>query len=559
MTRRYGDGDTAVDALRGVSVEVPPGALTAVMGPSGSGKSTLMHILAGLDKPTSGTVAIAGTEITDLGDTRSDEAPPRAHRLRLPVLQPAADARRPRRTSCCRSRSPARSPTRLVRGADRVGRARRPAPPPARPSSRAASSSASRSRARSSRARRSIFADEPTGNLDSKTSGEILELLRHSVRDLGQTMVMVTHDARAAAIADRVLFLADGLIVKRARRARARRDRRRDGGDRRRVTRFALKGMLGRKLRTALTALAIVLGVAMVSGTFVLTDSIDDAFNSIFTDVYRGTDATITGKTAFDLPTTTARRRRRSTSRCSPKVKALPDVGAAIGGVGGDAQLIGKDGKAIVFGGAPNLGFSVDPTQPDVQQPHARERALAGRRRGRDRQLDGRQEGPADRPGRSASRPKGPSSSSRISGFVKFGSVVLDRRRHARRVQPADRAAALRARPGKLDQIRVAAKHGRLARRSSSPRSRRSCRRARRCGPATRRRRRTRSDTERVHLVPPRLPARLRRHRALRRRVRDRQLALDHDRAAHARVRDAADARRLAPPGAHLGHRSRRS
>ena len=84
------------------------------------------------------------------------------------------------------------------------------------------------------------------------------------------------------------------------------------------MTRFALKGILGRKLRTALTALAIVLGVAMVSGTFVLTDSIDDAFNTIFTDVYRGTDATITGKTAFDL-TTTAASRRRSTSRCSPR------------------------------------------------------------------------------------------------------------------------------------------------------------------------------------------------------------------------------------------------
>jgi putative ABC transport system permease protein len=84
------------------------------------------------------------------------------------------------------------------------------------------------------------------------------------------------------------------------------------------VTRFALKGMLGRKLRTVLTALAIVLGVAMVSGTFVLTDSIDDAFNRIFTDVYRGTDATITGKTAFDVATT-APSRRRSTSRCSPR------------------------------------------------------------------------------------------------------------------------------------------------------------------------------------------------------------------------------------------------
>ena len=94
VTRRYGEGDTAVDALRGVTVAIAPGKATAVMGPSGSGKSTLMHILAGLDKPTSGTVGIAGHGDHDARRQRPDEAPPRAHRLRLPVLQPAADAER---------------------------------------------------------------------------------------------------------------------------------------------------------------------------------------------------------------------------------------------------------------------------------------------------------------------------------------------------------------------------------------------------------------------------------------------------------------------------------
>src|SRR6478735_2576056 len=110
------------------------------------------------------------------------------------------------------------------------------------------------------------------------------------------------------------------------------------------MIRFALKGMLARKLRTALTALAIVLGVTMVSGTFVLTDSIDKAFNSIFSSVYQGTDATITGKSAppFD-------------ESLQAKVEALPSVAAAIGGVAAETQLIGKNGKAIVFGGAPNL------------------------------------------------------------------------------------------------------------------------------------------------------------------------------------------------------------
>ena len=112
LTRRYGEGETAVDALRGVSVEVPKGKLTAIMGPSGSGKSTLMHILAGLDKPTSGSVTVGGTEITTLEGLRAHEAPPRPHRLRLPVLQPPADAHARTRTSASRSRSRVRSPTR---------------------------------------------------------------------------------------------------------------------------------------------------------------------------------------------------------------------------------------------------------------------------------------------------------------------------------------------------------------------------------------------------------------------------------------------------------------
>ena len=155
VTRRYGEGDTAVDALRGVSVEVSAGALTAVMGPSGSGKSTLMHILAGLDRPTSGTVEIAGTEITDLGDTELTKL--RREHIGfvfqffnlLPMLtgrgeHPAAALDRRREAG-----------SRLVPGSDPLRRPRRPTPPPARPSSRAASSSALRLHARSSRARRS--------------------------------------------------------------------------------------------------------------------------------------------------------------------------------------------------------------------------------------------------------------------------------------------------------------------------------------------------------------------------------------------------------------------
>jgi putative ABC transport system permease protein len=125
------------------------------------------------------------------------------------------------------------------------------------------------------------------------------------------------------------------------------------------MVRFALKGLLGRKLRTALTAIAIVLGVAMVAGTFMLTDSIDKAFDTIFTDVRQGSNAVISGKTAFDLSQDVGASAPTLDESLLDTVRSLPDVEAAEGSVDGQAQLIGKDGKAIVYGGAPNLGFSI--------------------------------------------------------------------------------------------------------------------------------------------------------------------------------------------------------
>jgi putative ABC transport system ATP-binding protein len=213
VTRRYGEGETAVDALRGVSVEVLRGKLTAVMGPSGSGKSTLMHILAGLDKPTAGEVSIAGTSITRLGD--SDLTKLRREHIGfvfqffnlLPMLTAEENVLLPL-TIAGEKPDPAFFETLL----DNVGltdrRKHRPSELSGGQQQRVAIARALVSRPTV------VFADEPTGNLDSKTGSEILDLLRHSVEEYGQTTVMVTHEPRAAAIADRVLFLADGKIVK---------------------------------------------------------------------------------------------------------------------------------------------------------------------------------------------------------------------------------------------------------------------------------------------------------------------------------------------------------
>jgi putative ABC transport system ATP-binding protein len=213
VTRRYGSGETAVDALRGVSLDVPKGQLTAVMGPSGSGKSTLMHILAGLDRPTSGEVTIEGTAISKLNDTDLTKLR-RTHigfifqffNL-LPMLSAEENVLLP--ISIAGDKPDRKWTDELMK---RIGlddrRTHRPAELSGGQQQRVAIGRALVTRPTI------VFADEPTGNLDSQTSDEILTLLRGSVDAYGQTTVMVTHDARAAAIADRILFLNDGLVVR---------------------------------------------------------------------------------------------------------------------------------------------------------------------------------------------------------------------------------------------------------------------------------------------------------------------------------------------------------
>jgi putative ABC transport system ATP-binding protein len=213
VVRRYGSGETAVDALRGVSVDIAEGRLTAVMGPSGSGKSTLMHILAGLDQPTSGDVTVAGVDIGGMGDTeltllRRDHIGFIFQFFNLlPMLTAAENIVLPLKLAGIKP-----NPAWLDEVVESVGLADRLGH---RPSELSGGQQQRVAVARALVSRPTVmFADEPTGNLDSTTSGEILGLLRNSVDELGQTTVMVTHDAHAAAIADRVLFLADGDIVR---------------------------------------------------------------------------------------------------------------------------------------------------------------------------------------------------------------------------------------------------------------------------------------------------------------------------------------------------------
>jgi putative ABC transport system ATP-binding protein len=213
ISRRFGDGETAVTALHGVTVEIERGKLTAVMGPSGSGKSTLMHILAGLDKPTDGSVMVDGTDITQL----NDDALTRLRRDKigfvfqffnlLPMLTAKENMLLPMAIA---GREPDDGWLNTV--IDEIGLRDRLAHRPSE------LSGGQQQRVAIGRALLSrptvLFADEPTGNLDSNSSDEILALLRRSVDSVGQTVVMVTHDPRAAAIADRLLFLSDGAIVK---------------------------------------------------------------------------------------------------------------------------------------------------------------------------------------------------------------------------------------------------------------------------------------------------------------------------------------------------------
>jgi putative ABC transport system ATP-binding protein len=212
VSKHYGASDAAVRALDDVSVELAAGQFTAIMGPSGSGKSTLLHVLAGLDRPTSGEIYLGDTEITSLGDKkltllRRDQIGFVFQSFNLlPTLTAAENIELPIRIA---GRKPdalwVRSVVETVGLTDRLGH--RPSQLSGGQQQRVAAARALASRPQV------VFADEPTGALDSRSGAELLGFLQRAVREMGQTVVMVTHDANAAAYADRVLFLADGHIV----------------------------------------------------------------------------------------------------------------------------------------------------------------------------------------------------------------------------------------------------------------------------------------------------------------------------------------------------------
>ena len=212
LRRRFGEGGAAVDALAGVTLEFPKGELTAIVGPSGSGKSTLLHILAGLDQPTGGSVWIDGIEITALDDRELTDL--RRDKLGfvfqffnlVPVLDAEDNLVLPVKIA-------GRHPDKDWVGSllETVGMTDRRTH---RPSELSGGQQQRVSIARALVTRPAVvFADEPTGNLDSKSGSDVLGLLRQAVDEFEQTVVMVTHDPRIASYADRVIVLADGVVT----------------------------------------------------------------------------------------------------------------------------------------------------------------------------------------------------------------------------------------------------------------------------------------------------------------------------------------------------------
>ena len=275
------------------------------MGPSGSGKSTLLHCMAGLDRLTSGQIFLGDIDISRAGEKeltliRRDKLGFifQAYNL-IPTLNALENMTLPMSLAGTQAR-----PGVARHRSSRPLRLTRPTHPPTGRALRWPAAARRGRRARSLSKPSIIFADEPTGNLDSRSGAEILSFMRRAVDELGQTIVMVTHDPIAAGYADRVVFLADGAHRRRAARTDGRHGARQDEEPRAPdpMWKVTLKGIWSKKVRFLLTGIAVMLGVAFVSGTFVLTETISNTFNGLFNDIYQHTDAVVRAKEEVQWP-----------------------------------------------------------------------------------------------------------------------------------------------------------------------------------------------------------------------------------------------------------------
>ena len=502
------------------------------MGPSGSGKSTLMHILAGLDRPTSGDVFIDGTAIGELNDTQLTKLR-RKHigfifqffNL-LPMLTAKENIVLP--LSIAGTKPDDGWVDEL---AAKVGLTDRLSHRPAE------MSGGQQQRVAIARALVSsptvMFADEPTGNLDSKTSSEILALLRESVSSLGQTTVMVTHDARAAAIADRILFLADGEIVTDLGPSTPSRDPRDARGGERKMIRVALKGLLGRKLRAILTAFAIVLGVAMISGSFVLTDTLGASLDGVYQESYKGTDA------VDQLEAQGAAGRRHDREGSASPAGVLADIEHVLRRRAprrARSRITSASSTRPASGSASRTTGSPSPSAIPTTPRSARVKVVAGTwpRHGDEIAID---KATATKQHFAVGQTvgafgDGPVQRYRISGLITFGSAD-SLAGSTLTVFDLPTAQRLFHKQGKFDLIRVGADKGvseatlveQLTPKVAADARRQHRRGAGRLG--------QQADPGRAEHLQVH-PARLRRHRALRRQLRDREHPRDHGRPADA-------------------------
>ena len=394
-----------------------------------------------------------------------------------------------------------------------------------------------------------VFADEPTGNLDSRSGAELLGFLRDACSTYGQTIVMVTHDANAASYADRVVFLADGNVVDEMREPDRRRRARpaQVAGGLSAVWRATFKSLLAKKLRLVLTAISVVLGVGFVAGTYVLTDTMNAAFEDLFAQTSAASDVVVRSESAFDSAAAGPGGGSGSDDRepvpasVLDDVLAVPGVAVAVGDVQGYAQMIDPATDEVIGGvGPPTIGTNWNELAGEVLTLRGESEPPAGPD---EVVIDAATARNADLAIGDRIRIlfQGPPGEFTIVGHRGVRRSGQPRRRHARRLRHRDRAAGARQ-AGRLRRDQRRRRRRRGGERASGVGGRSAARRGRGGDVDVGRRRGLAGAAGRAGVLPDRA-ARVRVRGAVRRLVHHLQHVLDHRRAAHARARPAAGAR----------------